>query len=118
MKYEYIRVGVDSRFAVGKLARGVRGGYRFLLESGEISKSSWFDGVKGGAFDAGVMLGYALSDSLLAIAGFDYLNYRLTFDAPSEERASGAQGGPIAKGASDVYLHGWAGLAVIVPGLD
>lgn len=118
VKYEYLRVGVDSRFAVGKLALGVRGGYRFLLESGEISRSYWFDGVEGGAFDAGVMLGYALSDSLLAIAGFDYLNYRLTFDAPSEERASGAEGGPIAKGASDVYLHGWAGLAVIVPGLD
>ncbi len=118
VKYEYIRVGVDSRFNVGKLAFGVRGGYRFLLETGEISEDYWFGGVGGGAFDAGVMLGYALSDSLLAMVGFDYLDYRLEFDAAPAARASGTEGGPIATGASDVYLHGWAGLAVIVPGLD
>lgn len=118
VKYEYIRAGVDSRFMLGKLALGVRGGYRFLLEVGEIEEPYWFGGVGGGAFDVGVMLGYALSDSLLALAGFDYLAYRLKFDAASPERASGAVGGPVATGGSDTYLHGWAGLAVLVPGLD
>jgi len=118
VKYEYVRVGVDSRFMFGKLALGVRGGYRFLLEAGEIEKPYWFGGVGGGAFDAGVMLGYALSDSLLGMVGFDYLSYNLKFDAPPPERASGMEGGPVASGATDVYVHGWAGLAVIVPGLD
>ncbi|HEU5077345.1 MAG TPA: hypothetical protein VFU02_24305, partial [Polyangiaceae bacterium] len=66
----------------------------------------------------GVMLGYALSDSLLAMAGFDYLAYRLKFDAVSPERAAGTVGGPVATGGTDTYLHGWAGLAVLVPGLD
>lgn len=118
LKYEYIRVGVDSRFMFGKFALGVRGGYRFLLETGEIENSYWFGGVKGGAFDAGVMLGYALSDNLLGMLGFDYLNYGLKFDAAPPERASGMVGGPVATGANDVYLHGWAGLVVLVPGLN
>lgn len=118
VEYSYLRAGFDARFRFGKLAVGVRGGYRLLLEAGEVEEPYWFGGAKGGAFEAGVMAGYALSDSVLGMVGFDYTGYRLKFDEASPERASEMAGGPLATGAKDSYMHIWVGAIVIVPGLD
>lgn len=115
--YKYLRIGIDALLRFDRLLAGIRGGYRILVGAGEIEKLYWFGDTSGGAFELGVLGGYALNDMVRGLVGLDYTLYNLSFASPPPEREAGMEGGPMASGASDGYLQLWVGGAVIVPGM-
>jgi hypothetical protein len=104
VNYQFLRFGVDARFAISKLTVGGHIAPRFLLSMADIDKARvWFPGASGSGLDFGLLVGWRLMPWLSAVGGADVVRYGFDFNAiPSDNRV-------VAGGASDTYLSVWLG---------
>src|SRR5690606_6623446 len=117
VSYSFVRAMLDARFRFGEILLGINAGPRFLLDPGDgIKDPTYFFPSTGGlGFEAGLMLGYALSPSLDIVAGGELRRYGLAFNQTVAE--VNAQATPtIAAGAVDQYLAGYLGVLFRIPG--
>lgn len=117
VSYSFVRAMLDARFRFGKILVGVNVGPRFLLDPGDGIKDPayFFPSTSGLGFEAGLMLGYALSPSLDLVAGGELRRYGLSFNQTAAE--VDAQATPtVAAGAVDQFLAGHLGLLFRIPG--
>jgi hypothetical protein len=111
VNYQFLRFGVDARFAISKFMVGGHIAPRFLLSMADIDKARvWFPGASGSGLDFGVLVGWRLAPWLSAVGGADVVRYGFDFNAiPSDNRV-------VAGGASDTYLSVWLGAMVSLEG--
>jgi hypothetical protein len=104
VNYQFLRVGLDARFAISKLVVGGHFAPRFLLSMNEIDKARvWFPGASGSGLDFGIFGGWHLLPWLSAVGGLDVVRYGFDFNAiPADNRV-------IAGGATDTYVSLWLG---------
>lgn len=112
VEYAYVRPGVDVRLRLGDFGIGVRGGYRIVIDAGEIQSATWFPRSTVAAGDLGVFLSYALSGGFEARVGGELHRYAYDMhSSPSDLRTN-----DVAGGAVDQYAAGYVALAWRAPG--
>jgi hypothetical protein len=106
--YRWVRGGVEGSRPMGKRwSLMVRGGWRYLLSTGEMSGEAWFPRATGQGVDGAVGVNVRLTTWLGAYARADVRHY---FFAMNPEPGDAV----IAGGAVDSYLGGAVGFAVSI----
>lgn len=105
--YTYVRPGLDFRIALGDLGVGLRGGYRFVIDAGEIQRAEWFPKATVSAGDLGLFVEYALPGGFFTRIGGDVHRYAYDMhSSPNDLRTR-----DVAGGAVDQYLAAYAAVA-------
>jgi hypothetical protein len=107
--YGFVRLGADSRLLLRKgLALEPRLAYLALTGFGELGQRAWFPHVGGGGVDAGVSLGFDLSEIVALTASGGLTRYFMSLHPqPSDP---GISHGRIAGGVIDQYVYGLLGV--------
>jgi hypothetical protein len=107
--YRYVKLGAALRIPMGsKLALMAGGGYRLVLSPGQI-KTAYFTRATVGGMDAHAALGYRITPSIEARAGFDLRRYFYSMHSRQGDRY-------VAGGAVDQYQTFTISLAFMLGG--
>ncbi|HET6282642.1 MAG TPA: hypothetical protein VFH73_16880 [Polyangia bacterium] len=107
--YRYVRLGTALRIPMGnKLALMAGGAYRLVLSPGQI-KTAYFTRATVGGVDANAAIGYRITPSIEARAGFDLRRYFYSMHSRNGDRY-------VAGGAVDQYLTYTISLAFMLGG--
>jgi hypothetical protein len=107
--YRWLRGGLDARIPLDRRFAIVgRGGWRYLLDTGELADAAWFPRVTGNGLDASLGVQLRVTGWLGAYARAELRHY---FFAMNPEIGDTV----IAGGAVDSYIGGSLGFAVAIP---
>src|SRR5450432_550738 len=112
--YRYVRIGAGVRtHLTNEWTLMVNLAYLQCLSFGQIHTSAYFPHTKGAAVEVGAGIGYRLTRLFELQAGAEIRRYGLSFNVPLAEYQAN-NNVRVAGGATDQYLMGWAGVAVIL----
>jgi hypothetical protein len=102
--YQFVRIGAEGTLSLDLLRITARLGWLQMLGAGEIESDVWFPRLSVGGVEAGVVVGYAVTETIEVQAGVDVRRYYYTMNPEP--------GDPwIAGGGADQYLAGALGLS-------
>jgi hypothetical protein len=111
VNYKFVRIGADVRIGIGDLGLYGGGGWRQLLDEGQLGSMSWFPRLSGGAIDVSVGVGYRFSEHIELRGTFEVARYFFSMNPQPEDPW-------IAGGALDRYRGGSVQLLYRIPGQD
>ncbi len=110
--YQYLRPGLDARFAFGPVQIGAGIGYRAVLGLGQLTAAPWFPHATARALDGFIMAAYELLPGLLVTAAASATRYALDMHTTLADRQAPRD---LAGGAVDQYLAGRLGFEWRLP---
>jgi hypothetical protein len=112
VKYGFVRLGADARFALpAHLTLGARLAYLLLTGYGELGQAAWFSHVGGGGIEAELSISYELSPLVVLSAGGGLSRYFMSLK-PQPTDVGAAMYGRVAGGISDTYPFGTLGVTL------
>jgi hypothetical protein len=109
--YGFLRIGAEMRLVFGVVVSELKLSFLPLLGSGQLGSEEWFPRNSGGGLEAGLVLGFLVTDWLEARAGFEYRRFWFSMNPePGDPNIAG--------GALDHYFVGNIGLALHWPASD
>lgn len=107
LQYTELRSALDVRRNMGSFVVAASIGLRLPLGFGEASETRWFPRMGGYGVEAGVQLGYRLSQRVTLEAAGSLRRYLIEMHAKPEDAMTGAS--QVAAGAVDRFLTGYLG---------
>ena len=72
VSYDFVRVAVDATFRFDALLLGVSAGTRIVSDTGGLQRD-WFPSTRTKSVEAGLLLGYQISDEIALVGGVDWV---------------------------------------------